>query len=446
MAKSKEPKILTRKHLVRAEREHRQQRILILTIIGFVVIVFGLIAYGLLDQYAFTPDKPVAKVDGQNISVKDFNKYAVISRVQYINQYNQLQQYASIYQQFGLTLDASLQNQINQITYVMSDPKILGQNVLTTMIDNVILKNQAEKLGIKVSDDEVTKTLQESYGFYLNGTPTPASTPTTYLEPTLSKTQQELLITPTSTPDLTATATQPPAPTATEGATPTTIPPTAAPTVNGPTSTPENTPTPQPTPTPLTLAGFNADLKTYMTSLAAFGVNENDYRAYVKTQLLNNKIYKEITKDVPTHGEQVWMRDILVSNELDAQSIVARIKNGDNFIAIASSLSQDTSTKANGGDLGWFPKGIRSAEVEAASFGMNIGEIKVVQDLAGWHVLQMVSKATDRPFSQSVLNQLQSIAYTAWHDPIKNAAKVETFNIWQTNVPVAPVLPTQAAQ
>ncbi len=442
MAKSNEPKVLTRKHLVRAEKEHRQQQILIFTLIGFVVVVFGLIAYGLLDQYVFSPKKPVAIVDGQNITVSEFKTYGTLMRVSEINTYKQLSQYYSLYQQFGLTPDASITNQMSQIQYEFSSPATFGQNVLTTMINNVILKNEAAKLGLSVTTDEVTKTLQESYGFYTNGTPTPANTPTSYVYPTNNATQNYLLITPTPTLDLTATATasQIPSPTAT-------LVPTLANTpTSGPTSTPANTPTPQPTATPYTLQGFQNDLKTYIGTLSAYGITEANLRDYVTTQLLDQKVFTEITKDVPVHGQQAWIRHILVSNELDAQTVVARIANGENWISVANEVSQDTNTRASGGDLGWFPKGIQSPQIDDVAFTMNVGDIKVVQDNNGWHVLQMLGKESDRPFSQTVISQLQTTAYSNWFTPVKAAAKIETFNIWQKNVPTAPTLPTQAAQ
>jgi len=446
MAKSQEPKLLTRKHLVRAEKEHRQQQILIFSLIGFVVVVFGLIAYGLLDQYAFTPTKPVANVNGKNITVKEFKTYATLTRVSEINTYQQLNQYASLYQQFGLTPDASLTSQMSQIQYELSNPQAFGQNVLATMINNFILINEAEKLGITISADEVTKTIQESYGFYTNGTPTPANTPTAYVYPTNNPTQSYLLITPTPTLDLTATAIQIPLPTETLPPTATLVPTLTFTATSGPSSTPVNTPTPQPTATPYTLQGFQTNLKAYINTLSAYGVTEADLQNYVTTQLLDQKVYGEITKDIPTHDVQVWIRNILVSTELDAQTVVALITNGENWISVANEVSQDAATKASGGDLGWFPKGIQTTEVDTAAFKMNIGDIQVVQDSAGWHVLQMLGKESDRPFSQTILSQLKSKTYSNWFTPLKDAAKIATFNIWQTNVPTSPVLPTQTAQ
>jgi peptidyl-prolyl cis-trans isomerase D len=446
MAKSQEPKVLTRKHLVRAEKELRQQRILIFSLIGFVVVIFGLITYGLLDQYVFSPTKPVANVDGQNITVKEFKTFGTLTRVSEINTYQQLTQYYNLYQQFGLTPDASITNQMSQIQYEFSSTSTFGQNVLTTMINNVILKNEAVKLGLSVTADEVEKTIQESYGFYTNGTPTPANTPTAYAFPTNNATQNFLLITPTPTLDLTATSTQAPLATETLQALATLLPTIAFTPTSGPTSTPANTPTPQPTATPYTLQGFQNDLKTYVGTLSAYGITEANLRDYVTTQLLDQKVFKEITKDVPMHGEQIWIRHILVTTELDAQTVVARIANGENWISVANEVSQDTNTKANGGDLGWFPKGIQTTEIDNVAFTMNVGDIKVVQDNNGWHVLQMIAKESDRPFSTTIQSQLQSIAYSNWFTPIKAAAKINTYNIWQTNVPTAPTLPTQAAQ
>ena len=446
MAKSKEPRILTRKHLVRAEKEHRQQLILIFSLIGFVVVVFGLIAYGLLDQYVFSPTKPVANVDGQTITVKEFKTYGTLNRISEVNTYQQLNQYASLYQQFGMTTDSSITNQMSQIQYEFASPSTFGQNVLTNMINNIILKNQADKLGITVTADEVTKTLQESYSFYANGTPTPANTPTSYMYPTNNPTQNYLVITPTPTLDLTATATQIPLPTETLQPTTILVPTLTFTATSGPTPTPVNTSTPQPTATPYTLQGFQNDLKTFISTLSAYGLSEANLRDYVATQLLYQKVFTEITKDVPTHGEQVWIRHILVANELDAQTVVTRIGNGENWISVANQVSQDTNTNTSGGDLGWFPKGIQSPQIDDVAFTMNVGDIKVVQDNNGWHVLQMLGKESDRPFSQTILSQLQTTAYSNWFTPLKAAAKIVTFNIWQTNIPNAPNLPTQAAQ
>jgi len=57
-----------------------------------------------------------------------------------------------------------------------------------------------------VTQSEVDQRLQEYMGYYANGTPTPAVTPTSYLTPTFSLTQQKILATTTPT-EILATST-----------------------------------------------------------------------------------------------------------------------------------------------------------------------------------------------------------------------------------------------
>jgi hypothetical protein len=70
--KSLTQKVVTKKHLVRVDRERRQRRTL-LTIAG---VVFGIIilvlAYGLLDEFVLKQNRAVAKVNNERISLREF--------------------------------------------------------------------------------------------------------------------------------------------------------------------------------------------------------------------------------------------------------------------------------------------------------------------------------------------------------------------------------------
>lgn len=63
--------------------------------------------------------------------------------------------------------------------------------------------------------------------------------------------------------------------------------------------------------------------------------------------------------------KQVNAAHILVGSEKDAKNIMARIEKGENFADLAKRFSKCTS-KAKGGDLGWFGKGQMVPEFETA--------------------------------------------------------------------------------
>jgi len=72
MAKNKSPKIVTKKHLARQDRERRQTRLITGIAIGIIVIVVLGIAYGLLNDTLFLNWRPAVTVNGESRSLSDF--------------------------------------------------------------------------------------------------------------------------------------------------------------------------------------------------------------------------------------------------------------------------------------------------------------------------------------------------------------------------------------
>ncbi len=87
MAKREQPKVITKKHLARVERERRQNRwiVIVSSIVLFVVV--GLIGYGVLDQTVLQLNKPVIKVGEDVVTVREFQKQVSYTRAQKIREY-----------------------------------------------------------------------------------------------------------------------------------------------------------------------------------------------------------------------------------------------------------------------------------------------------------------------------------------------------------------------
>jgi len=159
MAKqSPTPKITTKKHVARLERE-RQQVTLIKTIsITAIVIVTLLIVYGILDTSYLQKRKPVAEVNGEKISMSYWQERVQFSR---LNLVNNLQLYQSYQQSFGMDFS----QQIQQLQFLLQSPETLGQQVLDQLIDEALVRQEAQKLGISVTKDEVEEKIQGSAEF-----------------------------------------------------------------------------------------------------------------------------------------------------------------------------------------------------------------------------------------------------------------------------------------
>lgn len=417
--------------------------VIIMCVIGILGLLLGYFGRGWLEPVVITPNKTVETVNGTAIKLQQFQVFAKFYRMQEINSYQQLSQYLTLYQQYGMTPDASITTQISTIQTEFANPTVLGQKVLDLLTENVLIADKAKELGITVTDDEITKLLHDSFGYFPAGTPTVAPTATEYVSPTYSPTQMAMWATPTSAPTATATV----APTtettaaATEAVPTATLEPTVA---TGPTATIAPTAIP-PTATPVTLDSYNKSLSDYMSKITPYGLTEKDLRNFLYYNLLYNKLYKELIKDVATHGEQVWARQIVVANTTDAQTVVDALNKGNNWLVVNYQYTTDSNGKQSGGDMGWFPRGLETTEIETAAFSMQVGEIRVVQDVNGVHVLQLVGHEQDRPVASSVLQSIQSKVFNTWLSTAKNDAKVTTNDIWKTNVPMVPELPTASA-
>ena len=91
--------------------------------------------------------------------------------------------------------------------------------------------------------------------------------------------------------------------------------------------------------------------------------------------------------------EETHAAHILVEKKEEADDIVAKLKAGADFAALAKEKSKDTGSGANGGDLGYFAKGQMVKPFEDAAAALKNGEVSApVQSQFGWHVIKLIDK------------------------------------------------------
>jgi peptidyl-prolyl cis-trans isomerase D len=95
-----------------------------------------------------------------------------------------------------------------------------------------------------------------------------------------------------------------------------------------------------------------------------------------------------------------------------AEDTLNKAKHGGNFADLAKQFSEDT-TKDKGGDLGWIVRGQTVPEFEAAAFSLPKGSISdLVKTQYGFHIIQVIDRETARTqtldeVKASIVNQLQ---------------------------------------
>lgn len=436
-----------KKHIARQQREQQQTRLILYVFFGILGAVILLLVYGWLDTTYLRLNKPVAKVGNANILVRDFEPRVRLQRQNLIDQFYTYQQYA----QFGLDVNSQLQNIQSQL----EASTILGESILNILIDEEIIRQEAEKRGITVSEEELDEAMQAGFNYFPNGTQTPTITPTSFTLPELPADALKIL-TPTlpasATPETALTATLQPEPTVGEGTA--TVEPTATVTVTAttaPSATPTAGPTstPFPTSTPYTEEGFQDTLEKVNTNLSKLGFSDSYIRNFFEIQILQKKLREQIVTTVATTETQVRARHILVADEQTAKDLITRLQAGEDFAELAVQFSTDTASAVQGGDLGWFGKGAMVPEFETAAFALaNPGDITLepVASSFGYHIIQLVAKQ-ETPMTAEQFQQAQETEFRAWLDAAREEYTVEIFDtVWQQNVPTEPNFVTMATE
>ncbi len=431
MAKSTQERqpIPTKKHMARLEREQRQRRIIIIATSVVVIVVVALIAYGITSEVFLKPRQPVAMVNGDDISTQDFQSMVRFNRQQLVNNALSTFQFMQMFQDSPET-QASLVSQISQIQSQLN-PSLIGQQTLDQMVDDILIRQEAQKRNLTVSDDEVDQAFQEALGYFPDGRPTPTPTMVSLPTSTLSVLQKTLV---PPTPTLTATSSP-------------TVTATLAPT-GTPTEIPTITPTALPTLTP-TVYTFEAYQEQYQEIVTNFeesiNFSENELRAVLKSQLFFQKVQDSVFQelDVSPVEEQVWARHILVDDEPTADLVISRLDDGESFCDLASEFSNDTSNKDRCGDLGWFSRGVMVPEFESAAFSLEIGETSnPVETQFGWHVVQNLGHE-ERLLSDAEYQGLKDQSFSTWLTDLRETSVIEINDDWILIVPEEPDLPLE---
>ena len=165
------------------------------------------------------------------------------------------------------------------------------------------------------------------------------------------------------------------------------------------------------------LEGFNASVTIddaaiqarYENNQASYQTTETVDLEYIELALADVAAQVEVTEEQLRAAyqqererfettEQRQARHILIEVEEGqddaarsrAESILARLRGGEDFAAVASEVTADAGTKAQGGDLGWITRGMLVGPFEDTLFAMQTGEIsEPVRSEFGFHIIRL---------------------------------------------------------
>lgn len=426
-----------REYKSRAERETETQRRIIWgtgIAIGLIIVIVGIAFF--FDE-VITPSQRVLEVNGETVSVAEFEKQVRLERALVSERISAA---ARVYLSNGETTDpnTALNLAVEQEPELLDEfndlgvADLFGQRVLDRIVEDILIRQEAERLGLGATDEEIDQAVEQflrinrdedpllaGEGFEPEPDPTPTNTP---------------IVPPTNTPQPTVTPTTEASPV--------------------PTLTPVPTTTPQPT--------LTADerLQTIDDEVAAFyrsvgnqaDVDRADIRDYFEGQVLRRKLAEALSEPESGEAAIIWAnaRIIQLDTEDNFPTIIEALNTGESFMALAQVNSSDFLTAGRGGEMGWV-----NTEQVAGDYGEAVAEALRTQDVRqintepiqgedGVYIIQ-VRDREERDASEEDIERQQEETIQEWLDALLESedTEIEQSSDWFDYVPELPVFFTR---
>jgi parvulin-like peptidyl-prolyl isomerase len=409
--------------------DQRTRRLYIaLAVVGVAIVV--LVSGAALNEYFLKPRKVLASVEGEDITRRDYWKYREHTL---INQALQYQQTAAVMsgqqQQQYLALAQQAQAQLQDVWGSTE----VDDATLSRMVDDKIYMQSLETLGLSISDDEISAYVDEQFSD--PSAPISSPTPTQTLIPEradwATQTAQAAASSPVpvegspvASPVTDANAGES-TPVAVDGTPSSSSPIPAASPADASGSPDSGSPEAVESPTPTLTVGpegaratSEANQENYADDvLDDAHMSMSDYERLVAgPSLARDKVNNYFRNEIGQSAEQVHAAHILVGTQELADQLYSQLQNDpESFATLASESSIDEGTAPNGGDLGWFPRGIMVEPFEEVAFNLEPGSIgEPFQTEFGWHIVKVIERAEDRALTDTQITQASQALAERW--------------------------------
>jgi hypothetical protein len=414
----------SRKEVLIARRHEQQTRRVWFAVIAVIALIVVVFVFGILNELFLKPSRPVATISGEDITLGDWRDQVEYRRALFVSRISEIADLV------GGDV-AQIQQIAGQELQAISDPETLGQQVLEEMIDQELIRQEAEARGITVSEDEVQNTLEERFLYFDGESPTPQPTPTETVMPTPS-------ITPITRETTESGDSATPSPTATQG-------PAA---------------TPLPTPTVVSRESFEESLGVWYGRLNEYGVDEQLFRNEIQADLYRERLVEILAEEagVSDEAEQISIFYIRFEDQDEADAAHEEVDSSD-YLTVWNTINSRTEEEQSentsfAGELLWRTadnlESILGPDLKQAAVELDIEEPSGVivvpaqsEEGSDAFFIIMPSGREVRPLTEAAIANLKQQNFTTWLDAI-GLGDVVTFERWRANIPQRPLLDTRS--
>jgi parvulin-like peptidyl-prolyl isomerase len=408
---------------------YRRQLVLaVMAVVGIaLVVILGIGAYY---QYVHLPRQTVASVNGESISRADYWDYRQYELLTQINQYQQFAQFTEgEQQQQYMQLAAEADREFDNVEDADIDPMTVDE-----MVTNRIIMDALDEFGLEITDEEIDRRVVEYFsGMSISDEDEgPSADPTAeaWATATAEAQQEEMEAEQEEAADDAANDDAVENDNGADSNDDASSDDELADDENAADDA-EETPEPEPTPGEEDIrATAEANQRDHQEFLLdRMNMSHDDFvEMFIVPDIAREKIQQQLAEDIPARAEQVEAAHILVATQDAAQVIYEDLTEDDaDFAEVAEEQSVDQQTAPNGGELGWFPRGVMVDEFNDVIFELEVGEVsEPFQTDFGWHIAMVVDRDDDRPINLQTLQQLRQQAFQEWLEERRAEADIDT--------------------
>jgi len=405
----------SRKDVLRDRKHREQMRTIRIGVIIVIILLAVVILFALVNEYIISPQREVATVASDKITLQDWQNRVRYERAQRImnleDQLEMLNNDVGMVQQFS-----------GQTINELRSYETFGESVLDTMARELIVFQALKERGIEITDEDIQQRIEESFNYFAGDSPPANPTPTDEPAPTPS-------ITPIGAEETDAAGE----------------------------ATPEPTSVPIPTATPVSAESFQQEFTDMIGRLNGFGVDEAQYRSLIGGSIAAERLLDVLAEEeaLPTEDEQASAFMLIYPSEEEAQNALTDIGASDfltvwNTVKNAPAETQDlTAATPTASEILWQTQdGITNSygpEIADAVFNTPLNEpsgiVEVTSsDGTSYYLITMTTGLEMRPLSDNELRSRKIELLSTFIEEKMNSGEVEINDFWRNHVPTRPIL------
>ncbi|MGX9136506.1 peptidylprolyl isomerase [Rummeliibacillus sp. JY-2-4R] len=198
-----------------------------------------------------------------------------------------------------------------------------------------------------------------------------------------------------------------------------------------------------------TLATQYGSEEALESALASSNMTISDAKKSIETYLLAKKLmeptlkitdtelksYFKENKETYDQAAQVEASHILLNDKKTANTVLDKLKNGEDWDTLAKKYSQDSSNASDGGKLGYFSKSDMDEDFANTAFSLKVGETSgAVKSSYGYHIIKVTGKKDAKEANyadvkdqvkEAVVEQKINDNYSTWLSSLYEDYKIE---------------------